>query len=1159
MATDNLGTAIGEVRTALLSEHEAGPGDAELLTRFLEHNDDAALAALVRRHSAMVWGVCRRTLPLIEDVEDAFQATFLVLVRRAGSVRPRSLLANWLYGVARQTALKARAMTARRHQREKQVTSMPEPAAREHDLRDDLLPLLDEELARLPAKYRAVVVLCDLEGAGRAVAARHLGVPEGTVASRLARARAMLAQRLARRGLRMGSAAVAAVLAQEAAARAPTAALASALRGASLLATGQAAALAVSGRVATLTEGVLKAMLLSRLEKMAALLLLLGVLTCGALVMAHPAPAGTAKEPAPAAGKDAAPVVAELPPGPLPAGALARFGSPKLQDFTIDRSATFSPDGKLLATSGSNSPICVWDLATGAKTRTYPNRGSVFDLRWRADGNLAALTFFGHDVFLMQAFDATADLTPEQEKQLQNAAMRRERGGEDRKGKPRRLNSCFLSADGQWVVANWLCGPSNECQAQVYPFASGQTPDTARAIHTIDLPAGYGAWISDDSKVLLAHETGAAGAPNKLHGFDLAAGKAKPSWSLSFPGPEADRRPDVCLSDDGKRVVVLFWDGAVELWDGPSGKRVRELGKLPWYYHHNNGERRGIDLSPDGKHLALIERHTSGQVGGRIAEVDTGKETCRLSARALPRSGGCARFSADGQRVVRVGFGVVAVWDARTGADLCPLAGHRGSPRSLASLDGGKTVVTAGDDLTVRAWSPANGKQVWQAAFPQEITVKFATPDGAVLVQETGFGQGGPASCLDGATGKARALPGALARADKEPFLACSPDGKIVVTLDPKKPALRTWSWPAGELQKTLPMAPPGKLQLARCAAAQFTPDGKQFVAIMNYSDPTQMWEWRQVPDRSFIERWDLASGTLVERTQGAGEQAPLLLPHPRGLYLWGKDNTVCDAVSGKAIVKVQVPDGRGISLHSVSALALSPDGNVLAINLGTPEPQVHLFEMRTGRLRGALPTDSRYLPGLAFLPDGRLVSLGMTATVWSVGLQPTSPPREGELAALWERLGDPSPETAWPLMGQLAAVPTEAVALVRKYVHAVPRLSPEALRRALNNLDAEDFKEREAASRELDRLGALAVPAAKERLIEEKSAEAKRRLEAFLARHDRPDLPPDELRSLRAVEVLEAISTPAARGALEELATGEPTARLTRDASAALRRLKKS
>src|SRR5262249_38335518 len=169
---------------------------------------------------------------------------------------------------------------------------------------------------------------------------------------------------------------------------------------------------------------------------------------------------------------------------------------------------------------------------------------------------------------------------------------------------------------------------------------------------------------------------------------------------LTFPGDATERRPDSCFSPDGKRVVVLFWGGGVELWDGPSGKRVRQLGKLPYYYHHNNGERRGIDLAPDGKRLVLIDRDAHGQMGGRVVDADTGRDVCRLARRPTPRSGGVARFSADGKWVARVSYGVAALWNAETGADACPLPGHRGAVNSLAILPGAGRVVTAGEDLT---------------------------------------------------------------------------------------------------------------------------------------------------------------------------------------------------------------------------------------------------------------------------------------------------------------------------------------------------------------------------------------------------------------------------------------------------------------------------
>ncbi len=247
-----------------------GMTDEELLARFVRSRDEDALAPLMRRHARMVWGVCRRLLHH-HDAEDAFQATFLVLVRKAVDV-PGQAVANWLYGVARQTAVRLRAMAAKRGRREKQVVNMPEPTVPE--LRDaDLQRVVDEELSRLPDHYRGVLVLCDLEGMTRRAAARQLGIPEGSVASRLARARALLAKRLNKRGIVL-SGSVAAVLSAGSAAFAPPALVASTIKAASLLAAGQAAGI-VSVKVAALTEGVLKAMFLSKLKAVSLLLLVM--------------------------------------------------------------------------------------------------------------------------------------------------------------------------------------------------------------------------------------------------------------------------------------------------------------------------------------------------------------------------------------------------------------------------------------------------------------------------------------------------------------------------------------------------------------------------------------------------------------------------------------------------------------------------------------------------------------------------------------------------------------------------------------------------------------------------------------------------------------------------------------------------------------------
>src|SRR5688572_31440147 len=137
--------------------------DAELLAAFLHARDDAAFEALVRRHGRMVLGVCRRLLGHQQDAEDAFQATFLVLARKAATVRPPGMLGNWLHGVAGNVARRLRAMNQRRRSHERQMAAMPEcatPAVPDLGLAE----VLDAELGRLPEKYRLAVILCDLEG-----------------------------------------------------------------------------------------------------------------------------------------------------------------------------------------------------------------------------------------------------------------------------------------------------------------------------------------------------------------------------------------------------------------------------------------------------------------------------------------------------------------------------------------------------------------------------------------------------------------------------------------------------------------------------------------------------------------------------------------------------------------------------------------------------------------------------------------------------------------------------------------------------------------------------------------------------------------------------------------------------------------------------------
>jgi RNA polymerase sigma factor (sigma-70 family) len=339
-------------RIELLREGESTT-DGQLLECWVRRRDSVALETLVLRHGPMVWGVCCRALPTHHDAEDAFQTAFLVFVRKAASVRTPELLANWLYGVALQTARKARPAAAKRQAREKQVTKLAEPKemSQDQEFGPDLQRLLDEELGRLPDKYRIVILLCGVQSKSRAEAARQLRLEEGTVGSRLARGRAMLAKRLARRGLTVSAATLAAALTpQVASASVPTLVLSKTIKVASLLAAGEGAG-AVPAQDLALTKGVRTTMSLLRWKMAALVLLLAGLVLAGGLVTHHLKPPPPSNPP-----QEASSPALTIPRNRIRHGAV------------VD-SVSWSPDGKTLASAGGVE-VKLWEAATGKELAT---------------------------------------------------------------------------------------------------------------------------------------------------------------------------------------------------------------------------------------------------------------------------------------------------------------------------------------------------------------------------------------------------------------------------------------------------------------------------------------------------------------------------------------------------------------------------------------------------------------------------------------------------------------------------------------------------------------------------------------------------------------------------------------------------------------------
>ena len=372
MATAKLSTLVTRLQRRLSAPSDPDTTDADLLARFLSNRDEEAFALIVRRHGPMVFGVCRRVTGNHHLAEDAFQAVFVVLAAKAGAVRPRSALPAWLYGVAYRTALRARTMSdrRRRHLARSQGSGVRsqngEPVA-DSSLSPDsclltteLAAILDEEIARLPEHLRLAVVLCELEGHSRKDVASRLGIPEGTLSSRLAAARKALAIRLRQRGIALSAAGLSVALAQVASASVP----------ADLAARAVAAAIApgaLPAPVAALSHGVLQVMFAQKLKIVSVVLALTAVVFAGGWLFA----AGPPAAPTPGFRAATSPVALPVPVlirrsrsprrkgrtrsssiGPvtsrssIPTARTRRRGATTRRHFTTRKASSFRPTGR---------------------------------------------------------------------------------------------------------------------------------------------------------------------------------------------------------------------------------------------------------------------------------------------------------------------------------------------------------------------------------------------------------------------------------------------------------------------------------------------------------------------------------------------------------------------------------------------------------------------------------------------------------------------------------------------------------------------------------------------------------------------------------------------------------------------------------------------
>jgi WD40 repeat protein len=859
---------------------------------------------------------------------------------------------------------------------------------------------------------------------------------------------------------------------------------------------------------------------------------------------------------------------------PLPKGALARIGTVRWRHAGTAVFAAFLADGKSVVSVGSDQIIHVWEYPSGKEIRRFDNPPADQDrlvlaapaflnrfigpaVALSGDGKILACNFRGSSVQLYNV--ATGKALPP----LKGVAEP-EVGGFGSA-----VNGLAFSPDSQHLA---VLSPTGNIQVWDWAKAKkvlqvGKAKANLRAIN-----ANTALAYAPDGKWLVSSQTeivnGQLASSLKL--WDANAGQELRTLAVSKNNTTVQT---AVFSPDGDQLALVHSTGAVKVVDTANGKELAKFmvgDKVP---PGRAGPMVSVVFSRDGKSL-----FTRSLNSPRVHQwsIDTGKEMRQLGIepgnqtyRAFFGGGGVSSlmFSPNGDTLAFAGFDqVIHFIDVASGKELAPPTDHNVAVRSVKFTPDGKQLWTQqGNDTAFFQWDAATGKALGQLKVPGGTV----SPNGQ-YVAALSPAMGTEIQILEVATGK---VVGRLPPQEREfgPNLVFSPDGQVLAVRWRAGEKIALYAVPSGKLLHTAAIVtgepPLGAVIMAPVVIAPatmtFSPDSKTLLA---YSEPGK------------LALWDVATGKklknlpLPQRILG-GFGAAAFSPDGRCVAFDMRDGTVvlCELATGlerrvygkpPLPVKGGLPGVRGANFADGAKVAFSADGTRLA-QAGV-DRIVHVWDVRTGQELASLAGHTGSISCVAFTPDGKMLasaSADTTALVWDVAAVTAKPfaariLTAAELQADWGRLSEPDAAKGFEAICELTDSPKETLALLKEHLKPAPPLDAARVQTLLMMLDSDVYKERQQATAELLKLGERTVPAMEKALAAGPPLELKQRLEGLIKQLAGATLTAEQLRAVRAVEVLERLGTAEARQLLQSIAEGAPGAMATTNARAALGRL---